>query len=247
MGEYCHFFLFLSIIYQFSIANRCHLAYLLYQENIASDKLNSSVSWGYRRLPIQNNFGVIINFDRSFISRNTFSNPPKSKYKCLDSLEKTNWLTSANYVTTILIILLRSFSTSGETCCYSSSGELLDAREVPHAGGTRSRYHIHAQGEELVPFFSYFQNDLVPFLQCCQYAFNNSLCQRFLKLRPPTTCQAYTPPTPGNYIIRILHHLWISLLQANTCREYISCSVIARKHKPHNGSSNFVTNLIICV
>lgn len=78
MGEYCHFFLFLSIIYQFSIANRCHLAYLLYQENIASDKLNSSVSWGYRRLPIQNNFGVIINYDRSFISRNTFSNPPKS-------------------------------------------------------------------------------------------------------------------------------------------------------------------------
>lgn len=92
---------------------------------------------------------------------------------------------------------LHGFSTSGETCCYSSSGELLDAREVPHAGGTRSRYHIHAQGEELVPFFSYFQNDLVPFLQCCQYAFNNSLCQRFLKLRPPTTCQAYTPPTPA--------------------------------------------------
>lgn len=196
---------------------------------------------------IQINFGVIINYDRSFISRNTFSNPPKSKYKCLDSLEKTNWLTSANYVTTILNILLRSFSTSGETCCYSSSGELLDAREVPHAGGTRSRYHIHAQGEELVPFFSYFQNDLVPFLQCCQYAFNNSLCQRFLKLRPPTTCQAYTPPTPGNYIIRLLHHLWISLLQANTCQEYIRCSVTARKHEPHNGNSNFVTNLIICV
>lgn len=71
------FFLFLSIIYQFSIAIRCHLPYHLYQENIASDKLNSSVSWGYRRLPIQNNFGVIINYDRSFISRNTFSNPLK--------------------------------------------------------------------------------------------------------------------------------------------------------------------------
>nr|XP_022317554.1 sushi domain-containing protein 2-like [Crassostrea virginica] len=92
---------------------------------------------------------------------------------------------------------LHSDAGSGETCCYSSKGELMDAREAPHAGGTRSRYHIHAQGQDIVPFFSYFQNDLVPFVQCCQYSANNSMCQHFLKLRPPTTCQAYTPPTPA--------------------------------------------------
>lgn len=93
--------------------------------------------------------------------------------------------------------MLHSLSLSGETCCYSGDGELLDARDQPHAGGTRSLYHIHAQDRDIVPFFSYFKNDLVPFVQCCQYSYNNSMCQHFLKLRPPTTCQAYTPPTPA--------------------------------------------------
>ncbi|XP_056012711.1 sushi domain-containing protein 2-like [Ostrea edulis] len=92
---------------------------------------------------------------------------------------------------------LHSFSVSGETCCYNSEGELLDAREAPHGGGTRSLFHINAQSGDIVPFFSYFQNHLVPFVQCCHFSCNNSMCQRFLELRPPTSCQAYTPPTPA--------------------------------------------------
>lgn len=87
-------------------------------------------------------------------------------------------------------------TTTGELCCYDSQGELLDIRDNL-SGGTHNRYHYQAQGDDIVPYFSYFTEDLLPYLHCCQYSSNENLCQTFQKFRPPTTCQFYRPPSPA--------------------------------------------------
>lgn len=87
---------------------------------------------------------------------------------------------------------------SGETCCYNAKGELLDIRESP-GSGTHQRYHYKAQGDSVVPFFSFFVSDLLPKLHCCQYSSKN--CSDFVKHRNATSCQGYTPPSPGNLLI----------------------------------------------
>ncbi|KAK3087620.1 hypothetical protein FSP39_008510 [Pinctada imbricata] len=92
---------------------------------------------------------------------------------------------------------LTSQSSSGETCCYDDNLELIDIRAAPSGGGRHTRYHYSAQGDSIVPFFTYFEKDLVPYEQCCQYSSNKVMCQSFLQFRPPTTCQDYEPPTPA--------------------------------------------------
>ena len=38
---------------------------------------------------------------------------------------------------------------------------------------------------------------MASFLHCCDYAANASLCEDFLKLREPVSCQGYSPPAAG--------------------------------------------------
>ena len=70
----------------------------------------------------------------------------------------------------------------------------MDIRAEPGAG-THQRYHNRAQGGSVVPFFSYFESDLLPKLHCCQFSQTN--CSDFWTLRNPTTCSGYKPPSPG--------------------------------------------------
>ncbi|XP_045194321.2 sushi domain-containing protein 2-like [Mercenaria mercenaria] len=90
---------------------------------------------------------------------------------------------------------LRSVDGSGTTCCYNKQGNLMDVRKYP-GSGTHQRYHYRAQGYTAVPFFSYFESDLLPRLHCCQYS--DKHCKKeFVKYRPATTCQDYKPPSPA--------------------------------------------------
>lgn len=70
----------------------------------------------------------------------------------------------------------------------------MDIREEPGAG-IHQRYHYKAQGDSVVPFFSYFESDLLPKLHCCQFSQSN--CSDFWTLRSATTCAGYKPPSPG--------------------------------------------------
>ena len=86
-------------------------------------------------------------------------------------------------------------SFSGETCCYDKKGMLMDIREKHPGAGTHQRYHYRAQGHKIVPFFSYFESDLLPKLHCCQFSKTN--CSDFWELRNATDCAGYNPPSPG--------------------------------------------------
>lgn len=87
-------------------------------------------------------------------------------------------------------------TSTGELCCYDKEGELLDIRDNP-SGGTHNRYHYQSQGDNIVPYFSFFTEDVLPYLHCCQYSKNSQMCQNFQKSRPPTTCESYNPPAPA--------------------------------------------------
>ncbi|KAK3592810.1 hypothetical protein CHS0354_009257 [Potamilus streckersoni] len=89
-------------------------------------------------------------------------------------------------------------SGGGESCCYDTNGELLDIR-ANSTGGFQQRFHYRAQGgtDDIVPYFSYFQEDFLPYLHCCQYSGDMDRCSKFLEFRPPSTCQGYQPPTPA--------------------------------------------------
>ncbi|XP_076436246.1 sushi domain-containing protein 2-like [Babylonia areolata] len=89
-----------------------------------------------------------------------------------------------------------------QRCCYDRRGELLDVQEGG-GGSMVERYHFQSgsQGEEewgpgdlVVPWFSYLAEDVATFLHCCQYSDITYLCQGFQGVRPPTSCQGYTPP-----------------------------------------------------
>ncbi|KAJ8300970.1 hypothetical protein KUTeg_022489 [Tegillarca granosa] len=91
---------------------------------------------------------------------------------------------------------IRSSTTTGASCCYDKSGELIDIRSQ-NGGGSRSRYHYRTQGKQIVPYFSYFEDDTLPYFHCCQNSEDRNLCLLYSKYRPPTTCQLYNPPTPA--------------------------------------------------
>ena len=72
----------------------------------------------------------------------------------------------------------------------------MDIRGEPGAG-THLRYHYRAQGDSIVPFFSYYESDLLPRLHCCVYSYRN--CSNFLTFRNATICAGYKPPSPGKH------------------------------------------------
>lgn len=122
-----------------------------------------------------------------------------------DPLCNTDYSNSATnceyreYHSSVSLCLRRNYNihtSSGELCCYGTGGELLDIRDDPN-GGTHDRYHYQAQGDNIVPYFSFYVHDLFPYLHCCQYSASSQMCQNFQKYRPPTTCQSYNPPVPA--------------------------------------------------
>jgi len=102
-------------------------------------------------------------------------------------------VTFCNTLIYICSVFYYSSSAGGETCCYDNDGNLIDIRDNEN-GGTVSRYHFRLQEDQSVPFFSYFDGDVLPYFHCCR---NSDMCQSFIKLRPPATCDAYVPPTAG--------------------------------------------------
>ena len=110
-----------------------------------------------------------------------------------------DWSTNTPNKYFISSLLFFSHTSTGELCCYDKEGELLDIRDNP-SGGTHNRYHYQSQGDNIVPYFSFFTEDVLPYLHCCQYSKNSQMCQNFQKSRPPTTCESYNPPAPGKYM-----------------------------------------------
>ncbi|XP_046338970.2 sushi domain-containing protein 2-like isoform X2 [Haliotis rufescens] len=83
-------------------------------------------------------------------------------------------------------------SEGSQVCCYSADGELLNAQGM-EGGGTLGRYHYRSQSDDAVAFFSYFDQDVLPYTHCCQYS--QTHCREFLTYhRPPVTCVGYSPP-----------------------------------------------------
>ncbi|XP_052220669.1 protein mesh-like isoform X2 [Dreissena polymorpha] len=92
---------------------------------------------------------------------------------------------------------IKSPDDSGETCCYNAKRDLMDIRDHPGAG-THQRYNYQAQAtlpgaKGPVPFFSFFEEDVLPRLHCCEYSDRN--CSDFIKFRQATTCQDYSAPS----------------------------------------------------
>ncbi|OWF43039.1 sushi domain-containing protein 2-like [Mizuhopecten yessoensis] len=93
----------------------------------------------------------------------------------------------------------KSESSTGASCCYDESGDLIDIRDS-NGGGSSLRYTIRSQGHDAVPFFSFFEEELLSSLHCCQYSNAVDMCQLFKEKRPPVTCDQYDPPTAAQAV-----------------------------------------------
>ncbi|KAK7474057.1 hypothetical protein BaRGS_00034663 [Batillaria attramentaria] len=86
--------------------------------------------------------------------------------------------------------------TVNQLCCYGKNDELLDIREGG-GGSTLQRYHYRSRGSDVIPWFTYLREDVLPYLQCCEYsssARQKELCGSYQQLRQPVSCQGYNPP-----------------------------------------------------
>ncbi|XP_060077303.1 sushi domain-containing protein 2-like [Ylistrum balloti] len=111
----------------------------------------------------------------------------------LDNLNKsTNCIYKPGAVQCFLRIL-QSESSTGVSCCYDDSGDLIDIRDS-NGGGSSLRYTVRSQKDGAVPYFSFFEDDLLSSLHCCQYSDSTDMCQLFKKKRPPVTYEGYEPP-----------------------------------------------------
>lgn len=97
----------------------------------------------------------------------------------------------------VVLISLISDDSGTFVCCYDkSSGELLIALEG-HGGGTMERYHFRQSGPTIVPYFTYMEEEIAPYLHCCEFSQNSTLCEQFLRKRQPVNCRGYQPPAAG--------------------------------------------------
>ncbi|XP_033733052.1 sushi domain-containing protein 2-like [Pecten maximus] len=90
--------------------------------------------------------------------------------------------------------ILQSGLSTGASCCYDDTGDLIDIRDS-NGGGSSLRYTVQSQGDTVVPYFSFFKDDLLSSVHCCQYSDSSDMCQLFKNKRPPVTCDQYEPPT----------------------------------------------------
>lgn len=83
-------------------------------------------------------------------------------------------------------------------CCYDKcSRELLIALEG-NGGGTMERYNFRQDGANVVPYFTYMQEEIAPYMYCCEFGKNRTQCNQYLNFRKPVDCQGYQPPSAGN-------------------------------------------------
>ncbi|XP_059177943.1 sushi domain-containing protein 2-like [Physella acuta] len=83
-------------------------------------------------------------------------------------------------------------------CCYDKkSSELLNAF-AGNGGGTVQLYNYRQRrtvdDDSIVPYFTYMEMDLVPYLHCCDFSSNQTLCNQYLGYRQPVGCKGYAPP-----------------------------------------------------
>lgn len=86
-----------------------------------------------------------------------------------------------------------SSQTVNQLCCYGDNRELLNLWDGG-GGSMVEQYHFSSQGGQVVPWFSYLSEEVAPFLHCCDYSSNDSLCGEFSLRRPQLSCQGYNPP-----------------------------------------------------
>ncbi|KAJ8049807.1 Sushi domain-containing protein 2 [Holothuria leucospilota] len=76
----------------------------------------------------------------------------------------------------------------GQECCYDADGQLLNFKNND-GGGFAHRVHHTA----LVPFFSNFLEDILPWFHCCPLGTGLS-CDLFREVRPSQMCNGYIGP-----------------------------------------------------
>lgn len=126
--------------------------------------------------------------------------------------------------------------TVNQHCCYGDDLELLDIREGG-GGSLLDRLHFRSHGNGAVPWMSYLQEDVAPYLHCCQFTTNRTLCESFAQKRPPVSCQGYYPPAAGNCTVFslclncVLFCWWwcYTLLQSSSAGSTVVCADIKKK------------------
>ncbi|BFZ05895.1 hypothetical protein BsWGS_08934 [Bradybaena similaris] len=89
----------------------------------------------------------------------------------------------------------RSDASAAYVCCYDKcSRELLIALEG-NGGGTMERYNFRQDGANVVPYFTYMQEEIAPYMYCCEFGKNRTQCDQYLNFRKPVDCKGYQPPS----------------------------------------------------
>ncbi|XP_076091868.1 protein mesh-like isoform X1 [Mytilus galloprovincialis] len=93
-------------------------------------------------------------------------------------------------------------------CCYDKSGVLMNPNgDSTDGSGYVNRYHFQGSSDSNVPFLSNFVFDVVPYMHCCMFPFQDfgpdemdtarKQCSLFFDRRPPNSCMNYIPPRPA--------------------------------------------------
>ncbi|XP_052091067.1 protein mesh-like isoform X1 [Mytilus californianus] len=93
-------------------------------------------------------------------------------------------------------------------CCYDKTGVLMNPNgDSTDGSGYVNRYHFQGSNDANVPFLSNFVYDVVPYMHCCMFPFQDfepdemdiarKQCSLFFNRRPPNSCMNYIPPRPA--------------------------------------------------
>ncbi|KAH9505371.1 hypothetical protein Btru_058534 [Bulinus truncatus] len=115
-----------------------------------------------------------------------------------NSFSPINCLYRSHSASQCIIPNLGSDTASTFVCCYDKgTGELLNALDGK-GGGTAERYSYYQKGTsdgiKVVPYFTYMQEDIAPYLHCCDFSSNHTLCDQLLQIKKPVECKGYSPP-----------------------------------------------------
>ncbi|XP_005107855.2 protein mesh [Aplysia californica] len=117
--------------------------------------------------------------------------------------EESDWLANCRYrspkASECILPNQEMTSSSRFICCYDKdTGELLNALDGS-GGGTEERYSYRTSpssqmSPSSIPYMSYMSQDVAPYLHCCAFSSNQTLCDQYLQLRRPVGCQGYSTP-----------------------------------------------------